>query len=138
MKHLWAKSWVSSIKDTVRPMRSDIIILVWFIKSVFFAKRVSSLRGLLNVSIYIHRNPIDTTIPKVTHLELYPYSSFPYYWNKTKQAPAFLDLETLNKLLSRTYEQSNASYCEYCLAYKQESDEDTQSEIREAPIIYKK
>lgn len=90
----------------------------------FFAKKITSLRGLLNVSSYIHRNPIDTKNPMVNHLEQYPYSSFPYYWDESKPAPPFLNREFLKKLLPFPYEQTNKSYSEYCMAYKQVVEED--------------
>ncbi len=45
----------------------------------FFAKEIASAHGLLVVSSYIHRNPIQTSTPLVTRLAHYPYSSFPYY-----------------------------------------------------------
>lgn len=95
----------------------------------FFAKKINSPRGLLNVSSYIHRNPIDTKIPMVTHLEQYPYSSFPYYWDESKPSPPFLDKATLKNLLPPSYEQTNTSYCGYCLAHIQEVEEDFQSSL---------
>lgn len=44
---------------------------------------------LLQVSRYIHRNPIDTNIPLVMALCDYPLSSYPVYLNK-RSAPAWL------------------------------------------------
>lgn len=46
-------------------------------KRRYFAKHVDSYKGLLEVSAYIHRNPIETRVPLVAALEHYPYSSFP-------------------------------------------------------------
>ncbi|MFF2753163.1 transposase [Psychrobacillus sp. NPDC058041] len=95
----------------------------------FFAQKVNSPRGLLNVSSYIHRNPIDTKKPMVNHLEQYPYSSYPYYCDESKPAPPFLDRGVLKYLLPSFYEQTNSSYCQYCLEHKQEVEDDSNSEI---------
>ena len=43
--------------------------------------------------------PLETKTPMVERLELYPYSSFPLYWEDTLPAAAFLDRELLRGLL---------------------------------------
>ncbi|MBT2581184.1 transposase [Planococcus sp. ISL-109] len=90
----------------------------------FFAKEVASPHGLLVVSSYIHRNPIQTTQPMVKRLSHYPYSSFPFYWNEDLPAPPFLDRYFLSTLLPAPLEQNNAAYCQYCLKYTQKAEED--------------
>ncbi|WP_230309215.1 hypothetical protein [Planomicrobium sp. YIM 101495] len=83
----------------------------------YFAKAVDTRLGLLTVSSYIHRNPIQTKVPMVERLELYPYSSFPLYWEETLPAPAFLDREVLRVLLPEPFAKTNTAYCMYCLTY---------------------
>ncbi|MFJ5768900.1 transposase [Psychrobacillus sp. NPDC093180] len=73
----------------------------------YFAKEVDMRLGLLAVSSYIHRNPIDTKQPMVEQLEWYPYSSYPYYFDETKPPPLFLDTEILKELLLPTMEKTN-------------------------------
>ncbi|MGM0899463.1 MAG: transposase [Bacillota bacterium] len=90
----------------------------------YFAKEVASPYGLLVVSSYIHRNPIQTSTPIVKRLAHYPYSSFPYYWNEDLPAPPFLDRSILSTLMPEPFAQTNAAYCLYCLKYKQQVEED--------------
>lgn len=53
---------------------------------------VDSSEYLLQVSRYIHRNPIETKKPLVRKLEKYPWSSYAAYVNKI-QIPAWLNRE---------------------------------------------
>ena len=85
----------------------------------YFAKEVDSRLGLLTVSSYTHRNPIETKQPMVERLEQYPYSSFPLYWDDTLPIPSFLDRELLRGLLPEPFDQTNAAYVMYCLTYRQ-------------------
>ncbi len=55
---------------------------------------------LLQLSRYIHRNPIETKQPLVKNLEQYPWSSYPDYINKTR-APQWLHRETLYGMLGQ-------------------------------------
>ncbi|AQQ55140.1 transposase [Planococcus lenghuensis] len=101
----------------------------------YFAKEVDSRLGLLAVSSYIHRNPIETKVPMVEHLRDYPYSSFPLYWDEVKPAPPFLDRELLKNLLPPPFEKTNAAYCRYCLTYRQTAEEDPHEEEMEPPVM---
>ncbi|MCH4826777.1 transposase [Planococcus halocryophilus] len=101
----------------------------------YFAKEVDSRLGLLTVSSYIHRNPIQTKKPMVERLELYPYSSFPLYWDESLPAPAFLDRELLKSLLPEPFEKNNTAYCMYCLTYAQNAEEDSHVEDMEPPVM---
>lgn len=94
----------------------------------YFAKEVDSRLGLLTVSSYIHRNPIETKKPMVERLEQYPYSSFPLYGDESIAAPAFLDRELLRELLPEPFEKTNTAYCVYCLSYRQVAEEDAHAE----------
>ena len=85
----------------------------------YYAKEVDSRLGLLTVSSYIHRNPIETHVPMVERLEDYPYSSYPLYWNESLPAPSFLNRDLLKELLPPPFEKTNMGYCFYCLTYRQ-------------------
>lgn len=90
----------------------------------YFAKEVDSRLGLLAVSSYIHRNPIDTKKPMVDQLEWYPYSSYPFYFDETKIPPLFLNRDFLKELLPPPFEKTNPAYCQYCIEYRQTVEED--------------
>jgi len=53
---------------------------------------------LLNLSCYIHRNPVEMKRPLVTKLKDYPWSSYPAYLGKVN-APSWLECETIYGLL---------------------------------------
>jgi len=55
---------------------------------------------LLQLSRYIHRNPIETKQPLVKKLEQYPWSSYPAYINKSK-TPQWLHRDTLYDILGQ-------------------------------------
>jgi len=99
----------------------------------YYAKEVDSSLGLLVVSSYIHRNPIDTKVPMVENLEEYPYSSFPLYWDESQPAPTFLNKELLKDFLPPPYAKTNADYCTYCLTYRQKVEEDPHVENTDIP-----
>lgn len=101
----------------------------------YFSKEVDSRLGLLTVSSYIHRNPVQTKVPMVDRLEQYPYSSFPLYWDDRLPAPSFLDRELLRELLPEPFEKNNAAYCMYCLTYAQNAEEDKHVEDMEPPVM---
>ena len=94
----------------------------------YYAQEVDSRLGLLTVSSYIHRNPIETKKPMVEKLELYPYSSYPLYFDEEKPAPAFLNRELLRELLPEPFEKTNTAYCIYCISYRQMAEEDAHAE----------
>lgn len=54
----------------------------------YYSDMVLTAQGILEISRYIHQNPIRTKMPLVTELEHYPYSSFQYYI-KPEKAPVF-------------------------------------------------
>lgn len=74
----------------------------------------------LQVSRYIHRNPIETKIPLVEHLEDFQWSSYPHYMGK--QAPyEWLKMHFTRQLLGENVESITA-YSEFVL---QGNDEHT-------------
>ena len=74
---------------------------------------------MLQLTRYIHRNPIDTTRPLVNRLEDYPWSSYPAYVNKEK-TPRWLNRETTYCMLGQR--QKYAGYKNYV---EQGVDDDT-------------
>lgn len=92
--------------------------------SRYFAKMVVSPRALLNVSRYIHRNPIETTVPMVDRLEDYPHSSFHLFHSGSRSAHAFLDLELLPSLLPVGYSKTSEGYRQYCEENSDEKEHD--------------
>ncbi|MFD1929302.1 transposase [Sporosarcina siberiensis] len=80
----------------------------------YFAKVAASTHSLLEVSRYIHQNPIETKIPMVSKMEEYPYSSFALYHSKKPSPYAFLDLELLPSHLPPPYSKCNKGYHIFC------------------------
>lgn len=80
---------------------------------------ISQDNFLLQVSRYIHRNPIETELPLVQRLEHYQWSSYPAYLGLA-QVPQWLDMSLTQSLL-RT-DNPIESYREYVM---QGSDDET-------------
>lgn len=83
-------------------------------ESRYFADMVTNPQDLLKVSRYIHRNPIDTTVPMVNRMEDYLYSSFYLYKNNSRSPYPFLNLDLLPSLLQEAHELVPEVYCRYC------------------------
>ena len=67
---------------------------------------------LLQLSRYIHRNPIEMKRPLVSHLEDYPWSSYPAYIGKAKSS-SWLERETTYEMLG--YRQRCKGYENYVM-----------------------
>lgn len=89
----------------------------------YFSKFANGPRAILDISSYIHRNPIDTKIPLVRSLEDYRFSSFPYYADPNQKPPRFLNTKLVPTFLPKPFETTNHAYHLYCLAYKQNIEE---------------
>lgn len=83
---------------------------------------------LLQVSRYIHRNPIDRQKPLVAQLENYPWSSYCAYLNKTP-APAWLKRELSYKMLGK-----RQRYTGYKAYVEHGSDEEIQQFYRQGNL----
>lgn len=81
----------------------------------YWANEVPTVQGLLEVSAYIHRNPIETEVPMVESLEDYPYSSFPYYAFSDLVPPRFLDTTYLPNLLPYPFAPNKEGYLAFVL-----------------------
>lgn len=77
----------------------------------YFAKAIVDAQGLLEVSRYIHRNPIETKTPMVEKMEHYPYSSYQYYKTNEKSPFAFVDTAYLKTLFKLVEQQTNEYLC---------------------------
>ncbi len=85
----------------------------------YFSNCARNPRAILDISSYIHRNPIDTTIPMVSEMQQYPHSSFQYYDNHLLTVPDFMDTKKVLTLLPIPYPQTFQGYCLYCRSSKQ-------------------
>ena len=83
-------------------------------ESRYFAEMAVTPKSLLAVSRYIHRNPIETTIPMVDKMELYPYSSYSFYVQGKTPQYEFLDFGQLPLLLPAPYSKTAQDYLRYC------------------------
>lgn len=86
----------------------------------YFSKAVEDPQGLLAVSRYIHRNPIETKVPIVDRLIDYPFSSYPLYVSQRTHLFPFVNIEALPSLLPPPFEKTTASYAAYCLLEEEE------------------
>ena len=79
----------------------------------YYASPIFDAQGILDVSRYIHRNPIETKTPMVERMEHYPYSSYRYY--KLKQSPrySFIDTAILQTFFKMPEQQTNEHLCEF-------------------------
>ena len=84
----------------------------------YYSKEVSAPTGLLNVSAYIHRNPIETKLPMVQSMEHYYYSSYKYYHHNTQSPYPFLNLRLLPDLMQVGNHEKLKTYTQYCIQYK--------------------
>lgn len=79
----------------------------------YFSEEVNTTKGLLEVSRYIHRNPIETKTPMVANIEDYPYSSYQYYKSKLKSPYAFLDTAQLPTCFKLPAQQTTENLCHF-------------------------
>lgn len=61
----------------------------------FFSKPALTPRVIIEMSAYIHRNPINMISPIATTPESYLYSSYRYYHHPESLPPSYLDKELL-------------------------------------------
>lgn len=85
----------------------------------YFSEMIVNPASLLKVSRYIHRNPIDTSRPMVSRMEMYSYSSYYYYKMAEKPPYPYLNTDLLPAYLSETEKQL---YCTYCEEEKEEEE----------------
>lgn len=88
----------------------------------YFASMVSDPISLLNVSSYIHQNPIKTATTIVHRMENYPYSSYKYYFHQVRPQYAFINTQYLPSIIKRYPEIKAKNYCMYCENFRTEEE----------------
>jgi putative transposase len=80
----------------------------------FYSKEVLNTEGILEVSRYIHRNPLEASM--VSQLEDYPWSSYSAYVNETTISPPYLNQDVILSYFGEgSKEEKVKSYHEYCI-----------------------
>lgn len=76
----------------------------------FYSKPIYDLYGLLEVSRYIHMNPVEAAITATP--QDYRWSSFPYYYYPKMKKPSYINLTPITELFARTKTLTESEY--YC------------------------
>ncbi|MGQ4669008.1 transposase [Metabacillus halosaccharovorans] len=79
----------------------------------FFSKEVSDDDGILQVSRYIHRNPLEANMVKI--LEEYPWSSYPLYMKLNMNIPPYANRQIVLRYFGGSEEEKGLKYKDYCL-----------------------
>ncbi|PPA70376.1 transposase [Jeotgalibacillus proteolyticus] len=74
----------------------------------FFAQLIEPKIGMLEVSYYIHLNPVTAGIVK--KCKSYPWSSSHLYYNPLKKIPPFMNLNSILNLYQGSDPQKRANY----------------------------
>ncbi|MFF2753577.1 transposase [Psychrobacillus sp. NPDC058041] len=93
----------------------------------YFASMVSDPISLLNVSSYIHQNPINTSSFIADKMENYSFSSYSYYFQQIKSPHPFLDTNFLPSIIKTYPEIKERDYCTYCQNYRMQTEEERSS-----------
>lgn len=80
----------------------------------YFSKVISSQEGMIEVSCYIHLNPIEAKM--VEKPEEYPWSSYSYYKSIRLCPYVYLHREIILDLFSGSPMEKSAKYCEEVMA----------------------
>ncbi|RKQ34250.1 REP-associated tyrosine transposase [Oceanobacillus halophilus] len=75
----------------------------------FYDKVIEDKEGMLEVSRYIHLNPVRAKMVKQP--ENYPWSSFHFYKNENVHYPSFINLNSLLDYYEGTWRQRREKYC---------------------------
>jgi REP element-mobilizing transposase RayT len=80
----------------------------------FFSKPIYELYGLLEVSRYIHMNPVEANIAAAP--QNYRWSSFSYYYFPRKKYPPFINLTPITELFSgQNLNKQKQQYCSWMI-----------------------
>ncbi|WP_186321299.1 transposase [Bacillus sp. FJAT-22090] len=88
----------------------------------FFASMASDPISLLNISSYIHQNPIRTATAKIHKMEDYRYSSYQYYAYQAKSPHSFINTRLLPTIIHKHPEIIAENYCSYCENFRLEEE----------------
>jgi putative transposase len=75
----------------------------------FYDKLIEDKEGMLEVSRYIHLNPVAAKMVKMP--EYYPWSSYPFYKYSQSAPPNFINLNKLLDYYEGTCEEKRGKYC---------------------------
>lgn len=75
----------------------------------FYDKMIESKEGMLEISRYIHLNPVEAKM--VTLPEYYPWSSYIYYQNENVTIPRYMNMGSLLDYYEGTLTQKKERYC---------------------------
>lgn len=75
----------------------------------FFDQMIEDIKGMLEVSRYIHLNPVEAKMVK--HPEHYPWSSYYLYKYPHSVAPSFMNIKSILDYYEGTMEQRREKYC---------------------------
>ena len=75
----------------------------------FYDKVIEDKEGMLEVSRYIHLNPVQARMVKLP--EYYPWSSYGYYKNEQSTVPCFMNINSLLDYYEGTSSQKREKYC---------------------------
>ncbi|MCC3359166.1 transposase [Bacillus sp. REN16] len=75
----------------------------------FYDKVIGTKEGMLEVSRYIHLNPVEAKMVKLP--ENYPWSSYKYYKNENKDIPAFMNVRSILDYYEGTPSEQKRKYC---------------------------
>ncbi|WP_445505444.1 REP-associated tyrosine transposase [Niallia sp. 03091] len=75
----------------------------------FYDKMIVDKEGMLEVSRYIHLNPVEAKMVKQP--EFYPWSSYHFYKNENSIAPCFMNMNSLLDYYEGTFLQKQEKYC---------------------------
>lgn len=76
----------------------------------FYDKIIDDKEGMLEVSRYIHRNPLEARMVKKP--EYYPWSSYHFFKSTNTALPAYMNINYLLDYYEGTIEQKKEKYCE--------------------------
>jgi putative transposase len=79
----------------------------------FNSSPILSPQDLLQVSKYIHRNPISTKKPMVAHMEDYPYCSYQFYKKDRTPIYPFMNMLDLPNSFILQSDKNPKHYCSY-------------------------
>ncbi|WP_391120217.1 transposase [Psychrobacillus sp. L3] len=80
----------------------------------YFASMVSDPISLLNVSSYIHQNPLNTKGFITDKMENYTYSSYKYYVSEIESPYPYLNTKLLPSFIETYPEIKDSDYRSYC------------------------
>lgn len=78
-----------------------------------YDKMIVDKEGMLEVSRYIHLNPVEAKMAKKP--EYYPWSSYQFYKNSRAVAPSYINIDSILDYYIGTIEEKKEKYCQTLL-----------------------